>query len=135
VLRPDRRVTTAAVEGRDQRAALVPARRVRRVIRRGERLVTRVSGVPAELEGPLPAGARVGMVEVRWRGRTVDRVPLVTALAVPKPSVVHEAGKVVGRTLLLLAVAAAALGSLRLVVVIRRRQRRRRAGARRGGVA
>jgi D-alanyl-D-alanine carboxypeptidase (penicillin-binding protein 5/6) len=135
VLHPGRRVATAAVEGRDQRAALVPARRVRRVIRRGERVVTRVSGLPAELAGPLPAGARVGAVELRWRGRTVDRVPLVTAQAVPEPSMVHEAGKVLGRTLLLLAVAAAALGSLRLVVVIRRRQRRRRRAAREGRVA
>jgi D-alanyl-D-alanine carboxypeptidase (penicillin-binding protein 5/6) len=135
VLRRDRRVTTAAVEGRDDRVGLVPGRGVRRVVRRGERVVTRLAGVPGELEGPLPAGARVGTVELRWRGRTVDRVPLVTARAVPEASVLHEAGAVLRRTLLVLGVAAAALGSLRLVVLIRRRHRRRRGGAQQGGVA
>jgi D-alanyl-D-alanine carboxypeptidase (penicillin-binding protein 5/6) len=108
---------------------------VRRIVRRGERVTSRVTGVPAEIAGPLPAGARVGSVELRWRGRVVDRVPLVTARAVPEPSFVHEASKVLGRTLVLVAVAAVALGSLRLVVVIRRRQRRRRGGTREGRVA
>ena len=41
-------------------------------------LPIRVLDVPRELDGPLPAGARVGTIQVRWRGRTVARVPLVT---------------------------------------------------------
>ena len=54
------------------------ARTVVRTARRGERLPVRVLDVPRELDGPLPAGSRVGTIEVRWRGRTVASVPLVT---------------------------------------------------------
>ncbi|HSD80106.1 MAG TPA: hypothetical protein VLB47_05575, partial [Solirubrobacteraceae bacterium] len=135
VLRRGRRVATAPVQGRDAAAALVAGRTVRRTVRRGEPVTTRLAGVPAELEGPLPAGTRVGTIEVRFRGRTVRRVPLVTAGPVPAASVLHDAGSVVGRTLVVVVVAAAALGSLRLVLLIRRRQRRRRGGAQEGGVA
>jgi len=135
LLRRGRAVTTVAVEGRAIRAGLVPARAVRRVVRRGERVVRRMTGVPARLEGPLPAGARVGTVELRSRGRTIARAGLVTATAVPQASVLRDAGTVFSRTALVLAGVAAALGSLRLVVMIRRRHRRRRGAAREGRVA
>jgi D-alanyl-D-alanine carboxypeptidase (penicillin-binding protein 5/6) len=86
-------------------------------------------GAPAQIDGPLPAGARVGTIEVRWRGRTVDRVALVTASAVSGATVAQRAGGLVGRTLIVLAVAAVALGSLQIVLLRRRVHRRRRARA------
>jgi len=114
---------------RNQRVNLIATRTVRRTVRRGEYLTPRVVGAPHRLEGPLPARARVGTIELRWRGRTVDRVALVTARAVPDATVVQRAGGLIGRTLIVLAVAAAALGSLQVVLLRRRLQRRRRARA------
>jgi D-alanyl-D-alanine carboxypeptidase (penicillin-binding protein 5/6) len=134
-LRAGRRLRTVPVEGHDEAAALVAARTVRRTIRRGERVRLRVRGVPERLEGPLPAGARAGTVDLRWRGRVVERVPLVTARAVPAPSLASRAGDAAGRALLVALLAAGALGSLQLVLLRRRRRRRRRRGAEPSGVA
>jgi D-alanyl-D-alanine carboxypeptidase (penicillin-binding protein 5/6) len=121
---------TARLAHRDGRVDLVATRTVRRTIRRDERMTTRVIGAPREVEGPLPAGARVGTIELRWRGRTVDRVALVTARAVSGSTVVQRAGGLIGRTLIVLAAAAVALGSLQVVLLRRRLQRRRRGRAR-----
>ena len=96
-----------------------------RTARRDERIYTRTIDVPSELDGPLPAGSRVGTIELRWRGRTVDRIALVTARAVSDATVVERAGGLIGRTLIVLAVAAVALGSLQIVLLRRRLQRRR----------
>jgi D-alanyl-D-alanine carboxypeptidase (penicillin-binding protein 5/6) len=79
VLRPRQRLATAAVRhAGDERVALVAARGVTRIVRRGERPVVAVRS-PRVLSGPLPAGERVGTVVVRARGRVVERVPLLTA--------------------------------------------------------
>jgi len=59
---------TVKLAHRDQRAQLVAARTVVRTARRGEPLPIRLLDVPSELDGPLPAGSRVGTIEVRWRG-------------------------------------------------------------------
>jgi D-alanyl-D-alanine carboxypeptidase (penicillin-binding protein 5/6) len=116
---------TARLAHRDDRVNLVATRTVRRTVRRDERMTTRVIGAPREVEGPLPAGARVGTIELRWRGRTVDRVALVTGHAVAGSTVVERAGGLIGRTLIVLAAAAVALGSLQVVLLRRRLQRRR----------
>ena len=50
----------------------------------------RVLDVPRELDGPLPAGSRVGTIEVRWRGRTIASVPLVTRRAIAEASVLQR---------------------------------------------
>jgi D-alanyl-D-alanine carboxypeptidase (penicillin-binding protein 5/6) len=128
-VRRGRVYASAKLAHRDQRLSLVATRTVRRTVRRGERLTPRVIGAPHQIEGPLPAGARVGTIELRWRGRTVDRVALVTARAVSDATVVQRAGGLIGRTLIVLAVAAAALGSLQVVLLRRRLQRRRRGRA------
>jgi D-alanyl-D-alanine carboxypeptidase (penicillin-binding protein 5/6) len=120
---------TARLAHRDARVNLVATRTVRRTVRRGERFTARVIGAPHEVEGPLPAGARMGTIELRWRGRTVDRVALVTARAVSGSTVVQRAGGLIGRTLIVLAAAAVALGSLQVVLLRRRLQRRRRGRA------
>jgi D-alanyl-D-alanine carboxypeptidase (penicillin-binding protein 5/6) len=121
---------TARLAHRDDRVNLVATRTVRRTVRRDERMTTRVIGAPREVEGPLPAGARLGTIELRWRGRTVDRVALVTGHAVAGSTVVERAGGLIGRTLIVLAAAAVALGSLQVVLLRRRLQRRRRGRAR-----
>jgi D-alanyl-D-alanine carboxypeptidase (penicillin-binding protein 5/6) len=119
---------------RDERAQLVAAGAVTRVVRRHERVFTRVLDVPAELDGPLPAGTRVGTIEVRWRGRAVARVPLVTRAPIAAASVWQRADDLLGRTLTV-ALAVLALASLQLVLLRRRAVRRRRRQAGPTGVA
>jgi D-alanyl-D-alanine carboxypeptidase (penicillin-binding protein 5/6) len=126
VVQAGRPIGTAAVEHRDTGVPLVAARTVRRTIRRGEPVTIRLTGIPRELEGPLPARTRIGTVELRWRGHLVDRVPLVTGAAVPAPSLLDRAGAMALRTLVLLLVAAVGLGSLSLVLHLRRRREARR---------
>src|SRR3954449_2256156 len=123
------RYATARLRFRDDRVPLVATHTVRRTVRRGERLTTRVIGAPGEVEGPLPAGARMGTIELRWRGRTIDRVALVTGRAVAGATVTERLGGAIGRTLLVVLAAAVALGSLQLVLLRRRTVRRRRGRA------
>jgi serine-type D-Ala-D-Ala carboxypeptidase (penicillin-binding protein 5/6) len=127
-------LTHAALKYRDDHVDLVAARTVLRVVRRDEQVHTRVVGAPAEIEGPLDAGARVGTVEVRQRGRVVARVPLVTARAVSAPTLGQRVSDYLGRgstraVLALLAVCSLYLG------LLRRRSARRRNGAEGHGLA
>jgi D-alanyl-D-alanine carboxypeptidase (penicillin-binding protein 5/6) len=97
-------------------------------------VTTRLLDVPVELDGPLPAGTRVGTIEVRWRGLTVASIPLVTQTAIAAASVWQRAGDLVGRTLAV-ALAVLALASLQQVLLRRRAVRRRRRQAGPTGVA
>jgi len=73
------------VEGHPRRhVRIVAARRLALVLARSVRLHAALR-LPAHLNGPLPAGAVVGWIVVRENGRVADRVPLVTASAVPAP--------------------------------------------------
>jgi serine-type D-Ala-D-Ala carboxypeptidase (penicillin-binding protein 5/6) len=126
-VREGERFATATLRFRDEeRVRLVATRTVRRTARRDEKVTTRVLDAPRELDGPLPKGARVGTIEVRWRGEPVDRVALVTAEAVEEASLLQRLDGVVGRTLLVVAAAVLALGSLQAVLLRRRRLQRRR---------
>jgi len=120
---------------RDERAQLVAARTVVHTARRGERLPIRVLDVPSELDGPLPAGSRVGTIEVRWRGRTIASVPLVTRRAIAQASVLQRGDDLIGRTVVVVILSALALASLQLVLLRRRAVRRRRRQERSSGVA
>jgi serine-type D-Ala-D-Ala carboxypeptidase (penicillin-binding protein 5/6) len=120
---------------RDERTQLVAARTVVRTTRRDERIYTRTIDVPSELDGPLPAGTRVGTIEVRWRKRTVARVPLVTRTAIGEASLWERGDDLVGRTLTVVILSAVALASLQLVLLRRRAVRRRRRQAGSSGLA
>lgn len=72
----------ASIRYQDGRARLGAGRRVRLVLREGQRTRT-VVDAPDEVEGPLEAGEQVGWAEVRREGQVVRRVPLVTLEAVP----------------------------------------------------
>jgi D-alanyl-D-alanine carboxypeptidase (penicillin-binding protein 5/6) len=115
----------AGLTFRDETVPLVAARGVRRTARRGEELPVKVVGAPAELEGPLPAGAQVGEVEVRQRGAVVARVPLITGAAIDAPTTLEQVTDVVERQRTPLTVALLGVGSL-LVVLLRGRATRRR---------
>ena len=83
---PGRVAATVPVRDQDTAAQLVPARAVRVVARRGQRVTTVTRGVPASLDGPLSRGETVGTLVVRRGGRTVTTVPLVTRTAIARAS-------------------------------------------------
>jgi D-alanyl-D-alanine carboxypeptidase (penicillin-binding protein 5/6) len=126
---------TVKLSHRSERTPLVATKTITRTARRGEQLPVRVTGVPAELDGPLPAGTRVGTLLVRWRGRTVARVPLVTKQAVSAASVLDRGNDLLGRTLTVVILSVVALASLQLVLLRRRAVRRRRRKAGSSGIA
>jgi D-alanyl-D-alanine carboxypeptidase (penicillin-binding protein 5/6) len=119
---PHRPLARVGVEHRDERAALVPARAASLLVRTGQRIARRVSA-PAELEGPLPAGERVGTVTLLRDGKPVRRVPLVTAREVPGAGLLRRVLSGAGLPLTLLAavgiLGAAALTARRLRVRLR----------------
>ena len=120
----DRRRALAAsdVEHRDETARLVPRRGVVLTVRNGQRLRRRVTA-PDELEGPLPAGKRVGSVTVVVDGRPVRRVALVTAAEVPGAGplrvLVSDLGVPLTVLIAVLIVVAAILAILRVRIRIR----------------
>jgi len=116
------RATLAFRDG--ETVPLVAGGAIRRVVRRGAAPRVRVLRAPAELEGPLPAGARVGEAEVSLRGRPVGRVALVTGAAVAEATATQRLEAALGAPATVLLVAVLAVCSL-LLVVLRRRVLRR----------
>jgi D-alanyl-D-alanine carboxypeptidase (penicillin-binding protein 5/6) len=125
---PVRRGQTFATTGlkfRDGRVNLVADRTASRVARRGEAVTTRVVGAPAQIEGPLAAGTRVGTIEIRRRGHVVGDVGLVTARAIAAPTLGQRIGSYLGRGSTRIVLALLALCSLYLALMGRRFVRRR----------
>ncbi len=124
-LNAEKPVASAAIRYRDERAKLVPAEDFLLVLRRGERVATRVDA-PEQVEGELAAGTRVGRVTVLRDGKVVKRVPLVTAAEVPGAGplrvITEELGGALITLFLLLLLTAGAWGAVR--VQSRRRARR-----------
>ena len=96
VLRPGRALARPRVRYRgDERVALEPARALTLNVRRGERISRRVRA-PKEIEGPLPAGRRVGSVTVLEDGRPVRRMALLTASPVPEAGALRKLTSTLG---------------------------------------
>jgi serine-type D-Ala-D-Ala carboxypeptidase (penicillin-binding protein 5/6) len=121
-LDPSRALARVGIAHRDTRAVLLPRRAVTVTVRAGQRIERRVRA-PEELDGPLPAGARVGTVSVVVDGRTVRRVGLVTAADVPGAGTLRVVLSALGFPLTLLVcvgiLLAAGLAALRLRVRLR----------------
>jgi serine-type D-Ala-D-Ala carboxypeptidase (penicillin-binding protein 5/6) len=115
VLDSDRPMARADVELRSERVPLVPATDLNLTLRRGQRVRKRVEA-PAEVEGPMPAGRRVGAVDVLQGERVVRRVPLVTGADVQGASIGAKVLHSVGGPLTLLAALAILLGVSALVM-------------------
>ncbi len=124
VLEEGAELRSADLEYRDDEVKLVAGETVERVLRRGERARTRVISAPDELDGPLPAGAEVGSIEVRVRGRVVERVPLVTATAVAEASLTDRVRSVLLQPTSILLVVLL-VGCTVLLALLRRRVVRR----------
>ncbi|HEV2812310.1 MAG TPA: D-alanyl-D-alanine carboxypeptidase family protein [Solirubrobacteraceae bacterium] len=129
VLKEGQGLRRADLKYRDDDVSLVAAETVQRVLRRGERARTRVTGAPEELDGPLPAGAQVGAIEVRVRGKVVERVPLVTAVAVEEASLTDRVTSVLSTPLSVLLVILLIACTV-LLALLRRRVVRRAHGVR-----
>lgn len=126
VLRDERVVARAEVEGRDgERVALAPVRSVFLTLLPHERVERRVEA-PAKLQGPLPAGERVGSVAVIRSGEVVKRVPLVTVAAVPAPGGLGETLAAFGDDPVALTLAVALLAAIAALGVIGVRRLRAR---------
>jgi D-alanyl-D-alanine carboxypeptidase (penicillin-binding protein 5/6) len=119
---PGRPLARADVEYRDERAELVPRRPAVVLVREGERVRRRVRA-PDELEGPIPAGRRVGSVTVLVDGSPVRRIPLVTAADVPGAGTLRVLTSIVGIPLTLLAALAILLAAVLVALRIRLRLR------------
>jgi D-alanyl-D-alanine carboxypeptidase (penicillin-binding protein 5/6) len=123
-IRAGRALERAGVKHFDDRhVALEASRSVALTVRRGARVRTRVEA-PAELEGPLPAGRRVGTAIVLVDGKPAARVALVTAEAVPEASFVRRSGEGIGWAIAFAVLAAAVVAT----VLYRRSRSRRRRG-------
>ena len=71
-------VAQAAVKYHDEDSIdIVPARDASLTIRRGQN-VRKLIEAPDRLEGPMPRGKEVGVLQVSYRNRVVKRIPLVT---------------------------------------------------------
>jgi D-alanyl-D-alanine carboxypeptidase (penicillin-binding protein 5/6) len=116
---------------RDEHVDLVASSGVQAIVRRGQRFTVSVQDVPAELRGPIPAGARIGTAVVRLGGRVVGRVPLLTASPVSSASVADRFKDANGPVIVAVVIALLAVGSLLFMGLRRRAARRRRAVRRR----
>lgn len=130
LLREGRAVAEADVAYRDETIDLVPARSASILVRRGERVRTRVDA-PEELEGEIDAGTRVGAVTVLRGGEVARRVPLLTGEQVPGAGLPRRIASALGISLtalvILVIVSLTAIAGMR----VRRKRRTRIQQARR----
>jgi serine-type D-Ala-D-Ala carboxypeptidase (penicillin-binding protein 5/6) len=123
VLDPKRALARADIRYyEDDQARLVPRRGAVVTIRRGEQVRRRVRSRD-ELEGPLPAGSRAGVVTVLVDGERVRRVALVTAAEVPEAGTLRVLTSVLGVPLTLLLGLAILLAAPIVVLLARGRRR------------
>jgi len=112
LLRPGRTVTDAKVAYHpDLKIRLTTRRSASFTLRRGERLTTRVHA-PKELEGPIPAGRRVGSVDILYLGHKVKTLGLVTTRDVPGSTLVKRVTATLGPPLTALALLLVVLGGV-----------------------
>jgi D-alanyl-D-alanine carboxypeptidase (penicillin-binding protein 5/6) len=108
------------------KVVLVTRRRATFTLRRGQRLRLRIDA-PAELDGPIPAGRRVGWVHVVYLGRTVRTLGLVTVKPVPGAGLITRITDALGPPLTAVALIVVVLGGVltgvKLRSVLTRRQR------------
>jgi D-alanyl-D-alanine carboxypeptidase (penicillin-binding protein 5/6) len=100
---------------------------VHRVVRRNTRTSVAITGLPTEVDGPLPRGSRVATAVVRAGREIIARVPVVTARAVAEAGLGTRLGDLVGQSQTIIAIVLLVVCSLPLVMLRRRAMRRRQA--------
>ena len=111
----------------DESVDVVAGATLRRVLRKGASTSIDVVGLPAEIDGPLPRGSRVGTAVVRAGDKELARVPVVTARPVAEAGLGTRLGDLVGRSQTIVALLLLLACSLPLVMLRRRAMRRRKA--------
>ncbi|MBJ7521924.1 MAG: D-alanyl-D-alanine carboxypeptidase [Solirubrobacteraceae bacterium] len=125
-------VATVPIRYRDTEVGVLPTREVSRIVPAGEGLEVRVTGVPAEVDGPLPAGSPAGLAVVSQGDREIARVQLVTAAAVPEAGLwLKFRDWMEGRWWIVGVLIVLAVGTLVALVLRRRSAQRRRQEAER----
>jgi D-alanyl-D-alanine carboxypeptidase (penicillin-binding protein 5/6) len=98
IIRSGERVGEIPVAWTSGTVPVAAAAPLRGMVRLGERLEARLS-VPDHVEGPVPAGTRVGELTVVRGGAVVGRVPVVVTRSVGSPSLLDKARWLGRRTL------------------------------------
>ena len=92
----------------DDTVDVVAGATLRRVLRKGTDTSVSVTGLPKEVDGPLPRGSRLGTAIVRAGGKVLARVPVVTAKSVPEAGLGTRLRDLVTRSQTIVALLAAA---------------------------
>jgi len=100
---------------------------IRRVLRSGVRTRVTVTGLPAEVDGPLPSNSRVATAIVRADGKLLARVPVVTERPVTEAGLGTRLEDLISSSQTILAIVLLLICSLPLVMLRRRAMRRSRA--------
>jgi len=116
-----------ALSYRDESVDVVAGATVKRVLRTGAHTRTTVTGLPAEVDGPLPRGTRVATATVRRGSEVLARVPVVTARPVAAAGLGTRLNDMLGRAQTIVALVLLLVCSLPLVLLRRRAINRRRA--------
>jgi D-alanyl-D-alanine carboxypeptidase (penicillin-binding protein 5/6) len=111
----------------DASVAVVGGATVRRILRRGVRTSVRVTGLPKEVDGPLPRGSRLGTAVVRAGDKVLATVPVVTARPVEEAGLGTRLNDLLGRTQTIVALILLLACSLPLLLLRQRAIRRRQA--------
>jgi len=110
-----------------QAVSIVAGGTFERVLRAGERTSVAVTGLPKDVDGPLPRGSKVGTAIVRQGGKELKRVAVVTARPVAEAGLGDRLSDFAGRSLTWIAIALLLVCSLPLMVLRNRVVRRRHA--------
>jgi D-alanyl-D-alanine carboxypeptidase (penicillin-binding protein 5/6) len=111
----------------DDHVDVVAGATAQRVLRRGATTHVAISGLPHEVDGPLPRATRVGTATILRGSEVLARVPLVTAEPVAQAGFGTRLESILLSTRAFIALLALLACSLPLVVLRRRAVSRRRA--------
>ncbi|HVF79800.1 MAG TPA: D-alanyl-D-alanine carboxypeptidase family protein [Solirubrobacteraceae bacterium] len=112
---------------RDETVDVIAGSTVQRVLRTGTRTRVAISGLPTEVDGPLPRGTRLGTATIRTDDEVLARVPVVTARPVAEAGVSDRLNDMLGRSQTIVAMVLLLVCSLPLLLLRRRAINRRKA--------
>ncbi len=97
------------------------------MLRTGARTRVAISGLPKEIDGPLPRGTRLGTATIRRGDEVLARVPVITARPVAEADLGDRLDDMLGRSQTIVAIVLLMACSLPLLLLRRRAINRRKA--------
>ena len=116
-----------ALQYRDESVDVIAGATVKRVLRTGARTRVAISGLPKQIDGPLPRGTRLGTATIRRGDEVLARVPVITARPVAEADLGDRLDDMLGRSQTIVAIVLLMACSLPLLLLRRRAINRRRA--------